>query len=114
MERGVGKPTTLYRIFRQQAAEGHITVTLKDGLQGKRRVFGIVESNNRISIKKDQPKKELVITLFHEMLHVRYPNKNEDVIEEQAMNMYDQLTPGQIGFFEFIIEKPPEIEIVSK
>lgn len=102
MERVLNSNTT-YRRFRRSLIEGEVDVIFQDRLYRNLRSYNIPDSPAVVKIKKDLPLEEKVVSLFHELFHLHQPFADEELVENQAVYMYENLSWGRLGFFEFVL-----------
>ena len=56
-----------------------------------------------IIINRSLSKKEKVLTLIHELIHIDKPKLKENSVEKATLILFSQLNPAELGFFEFAV-----------
>ncbi|MCL4354248.1 hypothetical protein M1349_02125, partial [Patescibacteria group bacterium] len=86
MERRFASPQYLYSHFRKQLSNQEVEVVLTRKISGKECLLGRVEPHvDQVKVKKNQSSEGKVITLIHELLHLKYPRGQDGEIEEHAL-----------------------------
>jgi hypothetical protein len=109
-------------IFGEQLIRGDLTIVQKHRIftrdsEGKENYTakGLLDPGRReIAILRGDSPEEKIQTVIHELFHNNFPEACEDEVVTQTTVFYQALTPRHLGFFEFMIEPPPEPETVIK
>ena len=60
----------------------------------------------QISVLGSDTTEQQLKTVFHELNHYNFPGMTEEAIEQNAVELYNSLSPRQLGFFEFLLFNP--------
>lgn len=93
----------LFKTFEKQVTNGQVSINPKEKIR-----YGHLgeafHDTSQTTFQIQQSTGQKIITVLHELLHLKYPHINEDDIEQQAINIYRKLALAQLGFFEFLVE----------
>lgn len=105
----IAKPSQLFRCFTERLLSGDLTIVERRIIQGIPDIQGEIDpGTNTIYIKSDLPQSLKEETLIHELLHDKYPNASEEIIENAAIQVYAAFGKKRRGFLAAFLhaEKP--------
>jgi hypothetical protein len=63
----------------------------------------IMPDENMIAIANEYSPEERATTLIHELIHLVYPDMAELDVEAATLELEQNLSPAQYGFFQFLV-----------
>ena len=98
-----------YRVILTKNISKHEHHAIACGIKGY-----ILPDVMKIFINRDFGINDRVVTLIHELLHEIYPAKTEGQVDKLSKKIFNDLNVSQLGFLQFFVMSPIEIQSMLK